>query len=78
MNYKTALANLDNVSIKSFSPRNYGEKEQHSNWKEIYGVRKMDFIERTMIIKYLADLHPQVWVKTATNGGRARIFYSIK
>lgn len=76
--YKKMLQDLDNVEIMVHSPRAVGETEARSNWLEVnyYNFAGMTVKGRAEFVRSLAKKHKQVVLKTATAGGRARIFVS--
>ena len=72
MNYKAKLSQA--VAIKTYSPRQSGEKAASSQWQEIaYKTIPFGFSERVAFINKLTETQ-EVWIKTATKGGRIRIF----
>lgn len=73
MSYKKALAHLNNVTISDYSPRNPGEVEARSEWKELEFNDAFWLRERTALVEKLAQEHTEVWVRRAVYG-RARLF----
>lgn len=73
MNYKKAFQNLNNVKVSNYSPRESGETEARSEWKEVK-LNYVDYATRVALIKELASKHQQVHLRTATLGHRARLY----
>lgn len=78
MKYSKAFQNLSNVTISDNSPRNAGETEANSEWKEIdlgqTYVNRLSVNERIELVNKLSAENSQVWFKTATGYGKARLF----
>jgi undecaprenyl pyrophosphate synthase len=72
--YNKALSHLNNVTISNrFSPRQSGEIEARSNWKEIKSL-PASLAERIALVEKLSVENAEVHLKTATTYGRARLF----
>ena len=71
--YKTMLSDLNNVTVAYYSPRQPGEHEAQSDWKELTvlcGTPKA----RANDIRRIADDYNEVWFRPSTYGGRARLW----
>jgi hypothetical protein len=79
MNYRREFQKDDTVNVSIYSPRWPGETEARSDWKEVKvfnetAITDMTYQERVETIKLLLRSGFIVWIKTATRGGRMRIY----
>lgn len=78
MNYRKSLIK-ENIEVQSYLVRNPGEREDYSIWKEVhFHFIPSTYEERIEYINMLAEANERVFVKTATVGGRMRIFVQLK
>lgn len=73
MSYLEMFYHNPNVIIDSHSVLRQGQTFKHSSWTEVKTLPN-SVKERQKLISTLSQTK-EVWFKTATLGGRARLFY---
>jgi hypothetical protein len=86
--YAKNLAWLSNVTVSDYSPRDVGEREANSEWKEIHELEYEDGrivswgnlsrAQRVEIIAVIASMVLSMYVRPATRGGGFRVWVKEK
>ncbi len=74
--HKILQAMGTNMEVRDYLPRSQGRQEKYSLWKELE-LKGGNMEERADYVRYLSKFFARVWLKTATVGGRARLFVKV-
>lgn len=75
MDYKRDLQGIKNLTISDKSPLSQGQNLRYSKWVEYKSFSELEhYLSRIWFIKAISDENKEIWLKTATKGGRAKVY----